>query len=90
MSTESQQIRALSGFLTGVVLVLAAILDVNREDAVDQVRLKLSAMLLASAWAGPLTVVAGFYAFPGRWHVLQPFSIGAASDLPNTVVTGAA
>lgn len=72
MSTESREIRALSACLTGVVLVLAAKLDVSREEGVDQLRLKLLAMLLASAWAGPLTVVAGYYAYPGRWRVLQP------------------
>ena len=73
---EAREIRALSLCLTFVAFALAIHLDCrSTSDEVEQVRLKLAGMLLASFWAGPLTIVAGFYAYPS-WKLLQPFQGG--------------
>ena len=74
---EAVEIRALSLCLTVVAFFLGVQLDIRGNvEEVEQVRLKLAGMLLASCWAGPLTIVAGFYAYPRSWKLLQPFHGG--------------
>ena len=76
-SSEALEIRILSLGLTLLVVFLALDLEVHGvERSLEQVRLRLGAMVLATAWAGSLTVVAGFYAFPRQWKSLQPFEGG--------------
>jgi len=75
---EAQEIRMLGVCLTLVVLGIGISMDIWRdeEEFASSVRLKLSAMLLASCWAGPLSIVAGLYAYPNKWRVVQPFAGG--------------
>ncbi|KAH8043229.1 histone demethylase [Aureococcus anophagefferens] len=73
---EALEIRALSAGLTALVMALALDLELHgRARLVEEVRLEEAAMALATAWAGVLTVVAGYYAHPG-WRALQPFEGG--------------
>ncbi|KAH8072640.1 histone demethylase [Aureococcus anophagefferens] len=73
---EALEIRALSAGLTALVMALALDLELHgRARSLEEVRLEEAAMALATAWAGVLTVVAGYYAHPG-WRALQPFEGG--------------